>query len=104
MLEIKDTTNTTVSASHLCLHLEIYPKYTRYSDCVLTTKHYDKRCDFDFIVVNFPLTCSNIPAAPEKTKIQEPNFTVRISLFLSDHGYGSFVVIPIPVQNLSPDM
>jgi hypothetical protein len=57
-LEIKDTTNTTRSASHLCLHLEIY------SDCVLTTKHYDNRCDFDFIFVNFPLTCSNIPAAP----------------------------------------
>jgi hypothetical protein len=30
----------------------------------LRTKIYDKRDDFDFPIVNFPLICSNIPAAP----------------------------------------
>ena len=27
-------------------------------------KLYDKRDDFNFPIVNFPFTCSNIPAAP----------------------------------------
>ena len=29
-----------------------------------TSKHYDKRDDFNFSIVNFPFQCSNIPAAP----------------------------------------
>ena len=28
------------------------------------TKLYDKRDDFNFLIVNFPFICSNIPAAP----------------------------------------
>jgi hypothetical protein len=28
------------------------------------TKLYDKRDDFNFVIVNFPFICSNIPAAP----------------------------------------
>ena len=58
-LEIKDTTNTDMSASYLDLHIEIK------SDRWLRTKLYDKRDDFNFLIVDFPFICSNIPAAPE---------------------------------------
>jgi len=27
-------------------------------------KHYDKRDNFNSLIVNFPFICSNIPAAP----------------------------------------
>ena len=47
-----------MSASYLDLHLEID------SEGRLRTKHYDKRDDFNFPIVNFPFICSNIPAAP----------------------------------------
>ena len=57
-LEIKHTTDTDRSASYLDLHLEID------SEGWLRTKHYDKRDDFNFPIVNFPFVCSNIPAAP----------------------------------------
>ena len=57
-LEIKDTTYTDRSASYLDLHLEID------SEGRLRTKLYDKRADFNFLNVNFPFICSNIPAAP----------------------------------------
>ena len=57
-LGIKDTTDTDRSASCLDLHLEID------SEGRLRTKHYDKRDDFNFPIVNFPFICSNIPAAP----------------------------------------
>ena len=57
-LEIKDTTDTYMSASYLDLHLEID------SEDRLRTKLYDKRDYFNFPIVNFPFICSNIPAAP----------------------------------------
>jgi hypothetical protein len=57
-LEIKDTTDTNRCASYLDLHLEID------SECRLRTKHYDKRDDFNFPIVNFPFICSNIPVVP----------------------------------------
>jgi hypothetical protein len=57
-VEIKDTTDTDRSASYLDLHLDID------SEGRLRTKHYDKRDDFNFPIVNFSLVCSNIPAAP----------------------------------------
>ena len=57
-LEVNDTTDTDMSASYLDLHLEIE------SEDRLRTKFYDKRDDFDFLIVNFPFICSNIPAAP----------------------------------------
>jgi len=57
-LEIKDTTDTDRFASYLDLHLEID------SDGRLRTKHYDKRDDFNFPIINFPFICSNIRAAP----------------------------------------
>jgi hypothetical protein len=30
----------------------------------VVTKLYDKKDDFNFLIVNFPFICSNIPAAP----------------------------------------
>ena len=57
-LEIKDTTDTERSASYLDLHLGID------SERWLRNKLYDKRDDFNFLIVNFPFICSNIPAAP----------------------------------------
>ena len=44
--------------SYFDLNLEID------SEGRLRTKFYDKRQDFNFPIVNFPFTCSNIPAAP----------------------------------------
>ena len=55
---IKYTTDTDRSASYLDLHLEID------SEGRLRAKLYDKRDDFNFLIVNFPFICSNIPAAP----------------------------------------
>jgi hypothetical protein len=46
-----------MSASYLDLHLEID------SEGRLRTKPYDKGDDFNFLIVNFPFTCSNMPAA-----------------------------------------
>jgi hypothetical protein len=57
-LDVKDTTDTDRSASYLDLHLEID------SERRLRTKHYDKRDDFKFPIVNFPFICNNIPVAP----------------------------------------
>ena len=34
------------------------------SEGMLRTKLYDKRDNFNFLIVNFPFICSNIPAAP----------------------------------------
>ena len=57
-LKVKDTTYIDKSASYLDLHIEID------SEGRLGTKDYDKRDDFNFLIVNFPFICSNIPAAP----------------------------------------
>ena len=57
-LEIKETTETTCSASFLDLHLE----YDNSGH--LSTKIYDKRDDFSFKIINFPYMCSNIPSSP----------------------------------------
>jgi hypothetical protein len=50
-LEIKHTTESDKSASYLDILLNID------SNGRLTTSLYDKRDDFDFATVNFPLTC-----------------------------------------------
>jgi hypothetical protein len=50
-LEIKDTTELSTSASYLDVLL----------NGKLTTQLYDKRDYFDFAIVSFPFTCSNIP-------------------------------------------
>jgi hypothetical protein len=57
-LEIKNTTDTDRSDSYLDLHLKID------SEGRLRAKLYDKRDDFNFPIVNFPLICSNISSAP----------------------------------------
>ena len=57
-LEIKDTTDKTMCASYLDLHLEID------SEGGLRTKHYDKRDDINFHIVNFSFICSIILGAP----------------------------------------
>ena len=57
-LEIKDTTESTASASYLDLLLSIG------RDGQLHTTIYDKRDDFNFHVTNFPFLRSNIPSSP----------------------------------------
>ena len=57
-LEIKDTTESSTSASYLDVLLNID------ADGKLTTQLYDKRDDFSFTIVNFPYICSNIPLSP----------------------------------------
>jgi hypothetical protein len=57
-LEIKDTTESSTSASYLDVLLNID------ASGKLTTQLYDKRDDFNFAIVNFPYTCSNIPLSP----------------------------------------
>ena len=60
-LEIKDTTDSSSSASYLDLLLDITSHESRKT---LHTKLYDKRDDFNFTIVNFPFLDSNIPASP----------------------------------------
>ena len=57
-LEIKDTTESTTSASYLDLLLSIG------MDGQLHTSIYDKRDDFNFHITNFPFLSSNIPSSP----------------------------------------
>jgi hypothetical protein len=57
-LEVKETTDTASSASFLDLYLEFDDSGQ------ISTKIYDKRDDFNFKIINFPIMCSNIPASP----------------------------------------
>ena len=57
-LEIKDTTESTTSASYLDLLLSIE------RDGQLHTSIYDKRDDFNFHITNFPFLSSKIPSSP----------------------------------------
>ena len=57
-LEIKDTTESNTSSSHLDLLLSIG------RDGQLRTSFYDKRGDFNFHITNFPFLSSNIPSSP----------------------------------------
>ena len=57
-LEIKDTTESTTSASYLDLLLSIG------RDSQLHTSIYDKRDDFNFHITNVPFLSSNIPSSP----------------------------------------
>jgi hypothetical protein len=41
-----------------------WPTPRNWQWCRLGTKLYDKRDDFNFLIVNFPFICSNIPATP----------------------------------------
>ena len=57
-LEIKETTESNISASYLDLLLSIE------SDGQLRTSLYDKRDDFNFNITNLPFLSSNIPSSP----------------------------------------
>jgi hypothetical protein len=57
-LEIKDTTESSTSASYLDILLNIAASKK------LTTQLYDKRDDSNFAFVNFPYICSTIPLSP----------------------------------------
>ena len=57
-LEIKDTTESNISASYLDLLMSIG------RDGQLRTSLYDKRDDFNFHTTNFPFLSSNIPSSP----------------------------------------
>ena len=80
-LEIKDTTESSNSASYLDLQLE-YDSQKR-----LCLKLYDKRDDFNFPIVNFPFLSSNIPASPAYGVYVSQ--LIRYARASSD--YGSFV-------------
>ena len=56
--EINDTTDTDMSTLYLDLHLEID------NEGRIRTKFYDKRDDFNSLIVNFPFIRSTFPAAP----------------------------------------
>jgi hypothetical protein len=57
-LDINDTTESYTSASYLDVLLNID------AGGKLTTQLYNKQNDFNFAIVNFPYTCSNIPRSP----------------------------------------
>jgi hypothetical protein len=56
--KMKDTTESSTSVSYLYIVLKID------TGGKLTTQLYGKRGDFNFVTVNFPYTCSNIPLSP----------------------------------------
>jgi hypothetical protein len=57
-IDIKDITDTATSASYLHIHIEIE------GECRLITKLDHKRDYLNFVILNFPFICSNIPAEP----------------------------------------
>jgi hypothetical protein len=57
-LDIKDTTYTAKSASFFSLSIAIYIAG------LLKTTVSDKRDDCNFLILNFPFICNNIPAPP----------------------------------------
>jgi len=57
-LVVKDTTDSPYPASYRDLYLEHDINET------LTTKHYDKRDNFNFPIANYPFLDSNIPSSP----------------------------------------
>jgi hypothetical protein len=57
-LEAKETTDIVSSASFVYIYIEFDDSGQ------LSTTIYDKRDDFNFKIINFPNTCSNIPASP----------------------------------------
>ena len=79
LIILRDTTNTAMSASYIDLHLEISSKGR------IRTKLYDKRDDFNFLIVNFSFIYSNIPATPA--------YGVYISLTLSSYDIPELVVL-----------
>ena len=75
-LEIKDTTESTTSASYLDLLLSIG------RDGQLHTSIYDKRDDFNFHITNCPFLSSNIPSSPAYGVFYLSTYTIRPGLLL----------------------
>ena len=75
-LEIKDTTESTTSASYLDLLLSIG------SDSQLHTSIYDKRDDFNFHITNFPFLSSNISIFAGLWRVYLSTYTIRSGFLL----------------------
>ena len=88
-LDIKDTTESSCSASYLDLLLE-YDTEEK-----LQLKLYDKRDDFNFPIFNFPFLCSNIPSSPA--------YGVYVSQLIryarASNQYGSFLSMGVLLTN-----
>jgi len=72
---VKDTTDFPNSASYLDFYLEHDINGT------LTTKLYDKRDDFNFLIINYPFLESNIPSSPAFGVYKSQLFYVIFVLF-----------------------
>ena len=84
-LEIKDTTETTTSASYLDLLLSIW------RDGQLHTSIYDKRDDLNFHIPNFPFLSSNIQSSPVYGVLYDtPGLAPRMNVLF--WGLGDFPV------------
>ena len=75
-LEIKDTTESTTSASYLDLLLSIG------RDGQLHTSIYDKRDDFNFHITNFPFLSSNNSIIAGLWRVYLSTYTIRPGLLL----------------------
>ena len=73
-LEIKYTTD----AGHRASYLDLLLKYDNFHR--LQVKLYDKRDDFNFVIVNFPFLCSN--------SLQSPPYGVFVSQPIRDDPFG----------------
>ena len=82
-LEIKETSEYDRCASYLDILLNIDSNGRLTTTCIL----YDKRDDFDFAIVNFPFSCSNVPLSPA--------YGVYVSQLIryarACHAYGDFL-------------
>ena len=56
IMECKNKAKTSASYLNIYIYIDC--------ECRLRTKLYEKRDDFNFPIVNFPFTCSNISAIP----------------------------------------
>ena len=71
-LTISETTESTSVASYIDL------PFTRDKNNNITTKLYDKRDEFGFHIVNFPVVSSNIPSAPAYMSMHLSSFAMPI--------------------------
>jgi hypothetical protein len=70
-LEMKDTTESSTSASYLDVLLKLD------TNGKITTQLYDKLDDFNFSIVNFPYLCSNSPASLHMVYIYRSLFDMQ---------------------------
>ena len=102
-LEIKDTTD----ADHHASYLDLLLKYDNFHR--LQVKLYDKRDDFNFDIVNFPLLSSNIPQSgaclnSEGSQVRRfsiPKVLKSENQFSNDISIGSVRLCPSRLKLLS---